>query len=100
MKKLTKHKVAFILTLISILVLFGGVGYFILSISKLNNIENNLRLIGSIVLGIISLLLFILSIRFLNIFKKIKLTIVIILMLLIGGVGIFAAYNVDKVYGE
>lgn len=99
MKKLTKHKVAFILTLISILVLFGGVGYFILSISKLNNIENNLRLIGSIVLGIISLLLFILSIRFLNKFKKIKLTIVIILMLLIGGVGIFAAYNVDKVYG-
>ena len=99
MKKFTKHKVAFILTLISILVLFGGVGYFILSISKLNNIENNLRLIGSIVLGIISLLLFILSIRFLNKFKKIKLTIVIILMLLIGGVGIFAAYNVDKVYG-
>ena len=99
MKKLTKHKVAFILTLISILVLFGGVGYFILSISKLNNIENNLRLIGSIVLGIISLLLFILSIRFLNKFKKTKLTIVIILMLLIGGVGIFAAYNVDKVYG-
>ena len=99
MRKLTKHKVAFILTLISILVLFGGVGYFILSISKLNNIENNLRLIGSIVLGIISLLLFILSIRFLNKFKKIKLTIVIILMLLIGGVGIFAAYNVDKVYG-
>lgn len=99
MKKLTKHKAAFILTLISILVLFGGVGYFVLSISKLNNVENNLRLIGSIVLGIISLLLFILSIRFLNKFKKIKLSIVIILMLLIGGVGIFAAYNVDKVYG-
>lgn len=99
MKKLTKHKVAFILTLISILVLFGGVGYFVLSISKLSNVENNLRLIGSIVLGIISLLLFILSIRFLNKFKKIKLSIVIILMLLIGGVGIFAAYNVDKVYG-
>ncbi len=99
MKKLTKHKVAFILTLISILVLFGGVGYFVLSISKLSNVENNLRLIGTIVLGIISLLLFILSIRFLNKFKKIKLSIVIILMLLIGGVGIFAAYNVDKVYG-
>lgn len=99
MKKLTKHKVAFLLTLISVLVLFGGVGYFILSISKLNNVENGLRLVGSVVLGIISLLLFILSIRFLNKFKKVKLTIVIILMLLIGGVGIFAAYNVDKVYG-
>ncbi len=99
MKKLTKHKAAFILTLISILVLFGGVGYFIFSISKLNNIENVLRFVGSVVLGIISLFLFVLSIRFLNKFKKAKLTIVIFLMLLIGGVCIFAAYNVDKVYG-
>ena len=99
MKKLTKHKVAFILTLISILVLFGGVGYFIFSISKLNNVENTLRLVGSIVLIVICLLLFVLSIRFLNKYKKLKLAIVIILMLLIGGVGIFGAYNVDKVYG-
>lgn len=98
MKKLAKHKVAFILTLISILVLFGGVGYFIFSISKLNNVENTLRLVGSIVLIVISLLLFILSIRFLNKYKKVKLTIVIILMLLIGGVGVFGAYNVDRVY--
>lgn len=99
MKKLTKHKAAFILTLISILVLFGGVGYFIFSISKLNNVENTLRLVGSIVLIVICLLLFVLSIRFLNKYKKLKLAIVIILMLLIGGVGIFGAYNVDKVYG-
>ena len=98
MKKLTKHKVAFILTLISILVLFGGVGYFIFSISKLNNVENTLRLVGSIVLIVICLLLFVLSIRFLNKYKKLKLAIVIILMLLIGGVGIFGAYNVDRVY--
>ena len=46
MKKLTKHKLAFFISLISILVLFGGVGYFIFSISKLNNVENNLRLFG------------------------------------------------------
>ena len=98
MKKLTKHKAAFILTLISILVLFGGVGYFIFSISKLNNVENTLRLVGSIVLIVICLLLFVLSIRFLNKYKNLKLAIVIILMLLIGGVGIFGAYNVDRVY--
>ena len=98
MKKFTKHKAAFILTLISILVLFGGVGYFIFSISKLNNVENTLRLVGSIVLIVICLLLFVLSIRFLNKYKKLKLAIVIILMLLIGGVGIFGAYNVDRVY--
>ena len=82
MKKLTKHKAAFILTLISILVLFGGVGYFIFSISKLNNVENTLRLVGSIVLIVICLLLFVLSIRFLNKYKKLKLAIVIILMLI------------------
>ena len=98
MKRLTKHKLAFFITLISILVLIGGVGYFIFSISKLNNVENILRLAGSIILGIVSLILIILSIRFLNKFKKVKLTIVIILMLLIGGLGIFGGYNVDKVY--
>lgn len=98
MKKLTKHKLAFFITFISILVLFGGVGYFIFSISKLNNIEDNLRLFGSIGLGVLSLILFILSLRFLNKYKKIKLTIVIILMLIIGAVSIFAGYNVDKVY--
>ena len=70
MKKLTKHKLAFFITLISILVLIGGVGYFIFSISKLNNVENILRLAGSIILGIVSLILIILSIRFLNKFKK------------------------------
>ena len=98
MKKLAKHKFLFVVTLISILVLFGGIGYLIFTISKLNNIENTLRLIGSIVLVIVSLTLFVLSIRFLNKYKKIKLIIVIILMLLIGGVSIFAGYNVDKVY--
>ena len=98
MKKLTKHKLAFFVTIISILVLFGGVGYFVFSISKLNNVENNLRLFGSIGLGVISLILFLLSLRFLNKYKKVKLTIVIILMLLIGGCSVFAAYNVDKVY--
>ena len=99
MKKLTKHKALFILTLISIFVLFGGTGYLIFTISKLNNIENTLRLIGSILLVIICLILFVLGIRFLNKYKKIKLIIVIILMLLIGGVSIFAGYNVDKIYG-
>lgn len=98
MKKLVKHKILFLFTLISILVLFGGVGYFIFTISKLNNIENTLRLIISIVLGVISLLLLILSIRFLRKYKKVKLIIVIILMLLIGAVGVFGGYNVDKVY--
>ena len=98
MKKLARHKFAFILSLISIFVLFGGAGYLIFSISKLNNIENTLRLFGSILLGFICLVLFILNIRFLNKYKKVKLAIVIILMLLIGGVSIFAGYNVDKVY--
>ena len=98
MKKLTKHKFLFVLTLLIVLVLFGGVGYFIYSISKLNNVENTLRLVGSIVLVVVSLLLFVLSIRFLKKYKRVKLIIVLVLMLLIGGVAAFAAYNVDKIY--
>ena len=48
MKKLTKHKFEFLFTIVGILVLLLGSGYLIFSISKLNNIENNLRLFGSI----------------------------------------------------
>ena len=98
MKKLAKNKLLFLLTLISVLVLFGGSGYLIFMLSKLNNVENTLRFIGSFVLIIICLILLVLSIRFLNKGKKVKNIIVIILMLLIGGVSIFAGYNVDKVY--
>ena len=61
MKKLARHKFAFILSLISIFVLFGGAGYLIFSISKLNNIENTLRLFGSILLGFICLIVQILN---------------------------------------
>ena len=99
MKKRAKHRVMFILLLLSTLVLFGGAGYLIFNISKLNNVENTLRLIGSILLGIISLLLFVLSIRFFKKGKKVKFAITIILMILIGAVSLFAGYNVDKLYG-
>ena len=57
MKKLTKHKFEILFTIVGILVLLLGSGYLIFSISKLNNIENNLRLFGSIGLGIIDLIL-------------------------------------------
>ncbi len=98
MSKLFKHKLAFTLSLLSILVLFGGAGYLILTIMKLNNVENLLRFIGSTILIFICLLLFVLNIRFLAKYKKFRLAVVIILMLLIGGVSIFAGYNIDKVY--
>lgn len=92
-----KSKFAKVMTFISNLIMIIGAGYLIYSVSKLNNIEDNLRLYGSIGLGAVCLILFILSLRFLNKNKKIKLTIVIILMLLIGCASIFAGYNVDKV---
>ncbi len=99
MKKLTKHKLAFLITLIGVLINILGSGYLIYSISKLNNIENTLRLIGSIGLGFIDFILILFAIRYLKKYKKGRLSFIIILMLLIGIAGIFAGYNVDKVYG-
>jgi len=99
MKKLTRHKFAFVLTLISTLILLGGTGYLIYNLSLLKDIENLLRLIAVIVLIIIALILFILGIRFLNKYKKPKLAIVIILMLIFGSGELFIGYNINKVYG-
>jgi LCP family protein required for cell wall assembly len=100
MKKLAQHKFAKFIMILSILILLFGSGYLIYMISKLNNIENNLRLYGSIVLGVICLILIVLSIHSFNKFKKGKLTVLIILMFLIGGMAIFAGLNVDKVYAS
>ena len=92
-----KRKVPFIIVFIFILFMLGGSGYLIYQISLLNNIENFLRLSGSILLGIICLILLILSIRFRKRYKTVKLFIVIVLMALIGGASSFGAYNVDRV---
>lgn len=92
------HKLLLFLTLIGNLILIGGLGYLIYNISLLNNIENELRLIGSIILFVICLILLILSIRFYKKYKRGKLIFIIFLMMLIGlGTG-FIGYNVDKVY--
>ena len=72
MKKLTRHKFAFIITLISTLILLGGTSYLIYNLSLLKDIENLLRLLAVIVLIIIALILVILGIRFLNKYKKPK----------------------------
>ncbi len=92
------HKLSLLLTFIGVLVLIGGSGYLVYNVSLLNNVEDKLRLIGSIVLGIICLLLFILAIKFYKKHKNVKLAFIIILMLLIGGGAGFIGYNVDKVY--
>ena len=94
-----KHRISLFFTLISNLLLIAGSGYLIYNISLLNNIENDLRLIGSIILGILCLILFLFSVRFYKRHKLIKLTFLAIFMLIIGGVSGFAGYNVDKVYG-
>ncbi len=99
MKKLTRHKIAFIFTLISTIILLGGTGYLIYNLSLLKDIENLLRLIAVIVLIVIALILILLGIRFLRKFKKPKLIIVIILMLIFGAGELFIGYNINKVYG-
>ncbi len=97
-KRRKKHRISLFFTFISNLVLVGGAGYLIYTVSRLNNIENNLRLIGSIVLCFICLLLLISSVRKYKKHKTGKLVFTIILMLLIGGGSGFIGYNIDKVY--
>ena len=93
------HKLSTFFTFLGNLVLFSGSAYLTYNVSLLNNIENDLRLIGSIILGFICLILFILSIKFNKKRKKGKLIFILILMILIGSVGFFAGYNIDKIYG-
>ncbi|MBR3363233.1 MAG: hypothetical protein IKG40_04885, partial [Bacilli bacterium] len=92
------HKLSLFLTFISNLILIGGSGYFIYNISLLNNVEDNLRLIGSIVLGLICLILLLLSIKYYKKHKNVKLAFVIIFMLIIGIGGGMAGYLVSKGY--
>ncbi len=100
MKKLTRHKFAFVITLLFTLLLLGSTGYLIYNISLLKDIENFLRLIAVIALVIIALLLIILGIRFLRKYKRVKLIVTIIIMLIFIGLEGFIGYNISKVYGS
>lgn len=100
MKKLTRHKFLFFIVLVVAICLFGATGYLIYNLMLLKDIENTLRLVGGIVLGIITLILFIFSIRFLSKSKRIKLLIILIIMILFAGFEGFIGYNISKVYGS
>lgn len=93
-----KSKLFSFFTFLCNLIMIIGSGYLIYQISLLNNIEDSLRLIGSIVLAFICIILLVISVRLNNKAKKGKLIFVLIFILLIGGISGFAGYNVDKVY--
>ena len=93
------HKCALFFTILGNLIAIGGAGYLIYHVSLLNNIENNLRLIGSIILGVVCLILFILSTKNYRKQKMVKLSFIIIFMFIIGLGSGFVGYNIDKVYG-
>ena len=95
-KKSSKILVFF--TFICNLILICGSGYLIYNVLLLNNIENELRLIGISILILVCLILLILSIKFCKKMKKGKLSFVLILMLIIGCAAGFVGYNVDRVY--
>ena len=99
MKKLTRHKFAFMITMLVTLGLIAGTGYFIYNLSLLENVEDVLRLGTSIALGVISLLLIIFVFRALKKYKRIRLFFLIIFIIGLTGVELFAGYNVNKVYG-
>ena len=92
------HKLSLFFTFIGNILLIGGSGYLIYNISLLNNIENNLRLIGSCILVLICLILFLLSIKNYKKHKNVKLAFVIIFMLIIGIFGCTGGYLVSKGY--
>ena len=93
------HKFSLFLCFISNILLFVGSGYLIYNVSLLNNVENDLRLIGSCVLIFVCLILLLLSTKFYRKHKNVMLGFVIIFMLIIGiGAG-FAGYLVSKGYG-
>ena len=99
MRKLTRHKFAFICFLLITLGLLGATGYLFYNLLLLKNIETFLRTVGMIVIGIIVLILILFAIRFLRKYKKVKLVLVFLLMIILAGGQAFVAYNIGKVYG-
>lgn len=100
MKKLMRHKLAFVFTLIVSVLLLGTTGYLVYNLSLLNDIENLLRLVAVIILVVVAIVLIIFGIRFLKNWKKAKLIIVIIIMLILAVGEGFISYNIGKVYGS
>lgn len=100
MKKLARHKFLFTLTLLIIMVLIGSTGYLFYNVYLLKDIENEIRLIGGILIGTMSILFIILSLRYVKRYKRLKLFIIILLMLLLSAAEVFAAFNINKVYGS
>lgn len=100
MKKLTRHKFAFIITLLTTLLLLGATGYLIYNIYLLKNIEDTLRMIAMGALVFVAILFTFLLIRYLKKYKRLKLFFIILLSLLIVGAEGFASYNIAKVYGS
>ncbi len=100
MKKLTRHKLAFVITLIITLILLGSTAFLIYNVLLLKSIETVLRIMAIVVLCIVNLILVILAIRFLKHFKKIKLIIVLVIMLILTGLAGFVSYNINKVYNS
>lgn len=100
MKKLTRHKLAFTITLMCILLLILGGSYLGYNLYLLKNIENTLRLGSGIAILVISLILMILALRYLKKFKKVRLVLLIFLMLIFASAEVFVSYNIGKIYGS
>ena len=99
MRKLTRHKFAFICFLLITLGLLGATGYLFYNLLLLKNIETFLRTVSMVVIGFIVLILILFAIRFLRKYKKVKLVLVFLLMIILAGGQAFVAYNIGKVYG-
>lgn len=97
-KKKKRINFRLIFALIINIVLIASGGYLVSYIIKLNDIENTLRLLFSILFCIVMLLLVIFNLKFSSKSKKIKYGFSILFTLLIIAVSIFANYNLSKVF--
>ena len=94
-----KRKLSFFICFIFAILSILSVIYFDYSIALLNNIEDLLRLIISILFPLITFIFVLLLIRFFRKRKKGKLIFIIFLMVIFSAIEIFAGYNIQKVYG-
>ena len=91
MKK--KLNIWIIIFIIISIVLFLNNAYLLLNIKELHNIENTLRLVGSIILGIFTLLMIFINIKVM--YKKNKLLYVLLIIINLFIIGIIGFININ-----
>lgn len=95
-----KNKAWNIILIISSVLMILSSTYLIINLIKLANIENNLRLLGGIIIVIITLLYLMICLKRINIYSKIKNIILLIFCILYIVISNFINYNFQIIYSK